>query len=94
MYRSTTASIRTAPAPVNFQIEENPAPQSITLTPREREVMKWGLAGKSSWETAKIIGCSEAGVNYHYDRIRRKFGVRSRWAAMAKALEQGLIQST
>ncbi|WP_315975571.1 LuxR family transcriptional regulator [Pseudomonas sp. 14P_8.1_Bac3] len=94
MYRSTTASLRSSPAPVNFEHHENPQPQTITLTAREKEVLQWGVAGKSSWEIAKICECSEAGVNYHFCNIRRKFGVRSRWAAMAKALEQGLIQST
>jgi LuxR family quorum-sensing transcriptional regulator LasR len=49
--------------------------------------------GKSSWEIAQICQCSEAGVNYHFCNIRKKFGVRSRWLAMVKALEQGLIQS-
>lgn len=93
MYRSTTASVQSSPTQVNVQPQERQQPQPITLTAREKEVLKWGLAGKSSWETAKICGCSEAGVNYHYCNIRRKFGVRSRWVAMVKALEQGLIQA-
>ncbi|NUU37287.1 LuxR family transcriptional regulator [Pseudomonas sp. C2B4] len=91
MYRSTTASVQSSPAQAGFQPQTCQPPQVITLTAREKEVLQWGLAGKSSWETAQICGCSEAGVNYHYCNIRRKFGVRSRWAAMAKALEQGLI---
>ncbi|MCW8275020.1 LuxR family transcriptional regulator [Pseudomonas sp. PCH199] len=94
MYRSTTASVRSSPAPVNFQPQPPPQPEAILLTAREKEVLKWGVAGKSSWEIAQICACSEAGVNYHFSNIRRKFGVRSRWAAMAKALEQGLIQSS
>ncbi|MHC8320139.1 helix-turn-helix transcriptional regulator [Pseudomonas sp. GB2N2] len=93
MYRSTNASVRSSPAPVNFQPQENPQPQAITLTAREAEVLKWGVAGKSSWEIARIVNCTEAGVNYHFCNIRRKFGVRSRWTAMVMALEQGLIQS-
>ncbi|APC14455.1 helix-turn-helix transcriptional regulator [Pseudomonas frederiksbergensis] len=94
MYRSTTASVRSSPAPVNLQPQQPPPPEAITLTAREKEVLTWGVAGKSSWEIAQICSCSEAGVNYHFCNIRRKFGVRSRWAAMAKALEQGLIQSS
>lgn len=94
MYRSTTAPVRSSPEPVNILPEECPPTTTITLTAREREVLKWGVAGKSSWETAQIVGCTEAGVNYHWCNIRRKFGVRSRWAAMAKTLEQGLIQSS
>lgn len=94
MYRSTTASVRSSPAPVNLPPQSPPQPAAITLTAREKEVLMWGVAGKSSWEIAKIVNCTEAGVNYHFCNIRRKFGVRTRWAAMVKALEQGLIPSS
>jgi LuxR family quorum-sensing transcriptional regulator LasR len=94
MYRSTNASVLSSPTPINLDLQQPPQPQAISLTAREKEVLKWGVAGKSSWEIARICECSEAGVNYHFCNIRRKFGVRSRWAAMAKALEQGLLQST
>ncbi|XLM18101.1 LuxR family transcriptional regulator [Pseudomonas sp. PLMAX] len=63
----------------------------MTLTNREREVLQWSAAGKSSWEIGQIVECTEAGVNYHFCNIRRKFGVSSRWSAVVKALEQGLI---
>ena len=53
--------------------------------------MQWSAAGKSSWEIGQIVECTEAGVNYHFCNIRRKFGVSSRWSAVVKALEQGLI---
>ncbi|WP_433735360.1 LuxR family transcriptional regulator [Pseudomonas putida] len=92
MYRSTTASVRSSPAPINAQSQSFSKPEAITLTTREKEVLKWCVAGKSSWEIARICECSEAGVNYHFCNIRRKFGVRSRWIAMAMALEQGLIR--
>jgi len=93
MYRSTTASVRSSPAQVNFQPQENKQPKAITLTAREKEVLQWSAIGKSSWEIAQIVDCTEAGVNYHFCNIRRKFGVRSRWIAMVMALEQGLIQT-
>lgn len=93
MYRSTTASVRSSPAHINLPPQESQQPQVITLTAREKEVLGWVQFGKSSWEIAQIVRCTEAGVNYHMNNIRRKFGVRSRWVAMVKALEQGLIQS-
>jgi LuxR family quorum-sensing transcriptional regulator LasR len=93
MHRSTNVSVGSSPAQVNLlQQDAQPLP-AITLTAREKEILKWGLAGKSSWEIAQICSCTEAGVNYHFCNIRKKFGVRSRWTAMIKALEQGLIQS-
>jgi hypothetical protein len=30
-------------------------------------------------------------VNYHFCNIRRKFGVSSRWLALIKAVEMGMI---
>lgn len=91
MHRATTVSVQPSPVRVDFQPQDGP-PLAITLTVREKEILNWGLAGKSSWEIAQICGCSEAGVNYHFCNIRRKFGVRSRWVAIVMALVQGLIQ--
>lgn len=61
------------------------------LTPRENECLKWTAQGKSTWEIAKIFGCSEATVNFHMSNIRSKFGVSSRSAAAVKATRMGLI---
>ncbi len=61
------------------------------LTPRECECLKWTAQGKSTWEIAKIFGCSEATVNFHMTNIRTKFGVSSRSAAAVKATRMGLI---
>jgi LuxR family quorum-sensing transcriptional regulator LasR len=61
------------------------------LTPREGECLKWTARGKSTWEIAKIFGCSEATVNFHMSNIRTKFGVSSRSAAAVKATRMGLI---
>lgn len=61
------------------------------LTPREYECLQWTAQGKSTWEIAKIFGCSEATVNFHMANIRTKFGVSSRSAAAVKATRMGLI---
>lgn len=61
------------------------------LTPREQEVLVWSGKGKSSWEISRILGCSEATVNFHFSNIRRKFAVGSRSVAVLVALEKGLI---
>ncbi|MFU2326182.1 helix-turn-helix transcriptional regulator [Pseudomonas sp. NFX98] len=92
MYRANTASVRSSPAQVNFLPQERQQTKPVRLTTREKEVLQWSAAGKSSWEIGQIVSCTEAGVNYHFCNIRRKFGVRSRWIAMVMALEQGLIQ--
>lgn len=92
MHRAITVSGR-SPAVVDFAPQERQQPPAIKLTNREKEILQWTAAGKSSWEIAQICSCTEAGVNYHFCNIRRKFGVRSRWIAMMMARELGLIQS-
>lgn len=92
MNRSIANSVRSLPVLANNLFQEREKPQKITLTTREKEVLQWSAVGKSSWEIGQIVSCTEAGVNYHFCNIRRKFGVRSRWIAMVMALEQGLIQ--
>lgn len=64
----------------------------IRLTLREKVVLQWSAEGKTSWEIAHILQCSESAVNFHFCNIRRKFGVTSRSAAMLKALALGLIK--
>lgn len=67
-------------------IEEAPR-----LTRRELEVLQWVMAGKSSWEIARITNCSEATVNFHLANVRQKFDVNTRQQAVVKAIALGLI---
>ncbi|MBA3695946.1 MAG: LuxR family transcriptional regulator [Methylotenera sp.] len=64
----------------------------IVLTPRENEVVKWTVAGKSSWEISKILNCSESTINFHLSNIRQKFNVNTKQQAIIKALKLGIIQ--
>ncbi|MFC0250507.1 autoinducer binding domain-containing protein [Massilia consociata] len=66
-------------------------PEPPRLTRRELEVLQWVMAGKSSWEVARITGCSEATVNFHLANIRQKFGVNTRQQAVVKAIALGII---
>lgn len=61
------------------------------LTPREVEVMRWTMEGKSSWAIGEILGTSEHTVNFHIANFRRKLGSTSRHQAVLKALSLGLI---
>lgn len=91
MYRTGPILTRPSVAQGSFHPENSQQPAAVRLTRKETEVLQWSAAGKSSWEISQIINCSEAGVNYHFCNIRRKFGVSSRWTAVFKALEMGLI---
>jgi DNA-binding CsgD family transcriptional regulator len=61
------------------------------LTPKEQECLQWVAVGKSTWQIAKILSCSEAVVNFHLTNVRNKLKVNSRVAAVAKAVGTGLI---
>ena len=72
------------------QTKEN-ALSAIKLNPKEKEVLAWGAQGKTSWEIALILKCTESGVNFHFGNIRLKFGVSTRSAALIKATALGLV---
>lgn len=66
-------------------------PESASLTPREREVLRWTAEGKSSWVVGEILGLSESTVNFHLRNAMQKFNVSSKHQAALKALSAGLI---
>lgn len=73
----------------------NPLSEAVQpphLTHREMECLKWCSLGKSSWDIAQILHCSEAAVNFHFSNLRRKFDTTSRRQAVVKAIRFGLIQ--
>lgn len=67
---------------------EKPA---VGLTDREREVLQWTAAGKTSVEIGVILTLSEKTVQYHLYNAMRKLDVYSKPQAVAKALVGGLI---
>ncbi len=68
---------------------DNPPPP--TLTQRELECLKWCAEGKTAWEVAQILGCSESTVNFHFGNLRRKFQAISRRQVVVKAIQCGLL---
>ena len=61
------------------------------LTPKESEILLWIQRGKTSWEIAKILGCSERTVKFHVGNFLRKLGATRRSHAVAIAMQQGLL---
>lgn len=57
------------------------------LTPREAEVLRWLMLGKTNPEIAVILGLSPLTVKTHVAHILAKFGVETRTAACVKAME-------
>ena len=66
-------------------------PGTVSLTKRERECLRWIVAGKSTWEIGRILNITEHGVTHHIRNIMRKFECTSRHVAASRAMELGLI---
>jgi DNA-binding CsgD family transcriptional regulator len=67
----------------------NPAP--VTLSKRELECLQWVATGKTDWETAQLLGIKPVTAHYHVERIKQKYGVKSRVEAVAAAVLSGLV---
>jgi LuxR family quorum-sensing transcriptional regulator LasR len=70
-----------------------PEAERVKLTAREKECLTWIAAGKTSWETSMILGCSEATVNFHLANVMKKFGVRMRQQAVLRAVMENYINA-
>jgi DNA-binding CsgD family transcriptional regulator len=61
------------------------------LTAREREILQWTLAGKSSDVTRQILKISLSTVNYHLRLAMDKLSAATKHQAAAKASALGLL---
>ena len=61
------------------------------LSAREKEVLKWVMAGKSSWDIARILKISQRTVKFHVENIMQKVHAVTRAQAVAISVEEGLI---
>jgi DNA-binding NarL/FixJ family response regulator len=67
------------------------SPEVPKLSPRELEVLKLAAQGLRTTEIAERLFISSRTVETHVDNANDKLGVRNRTAAVAKAIELGLI---
>lgn len=68
-----------------------PAPQALTLTPRQAEALKWTADGLTTKETADRLCLTPSAVNYHLGKAARALGASSKHHAAIIALQRGLI---
>jgi DNA-binding CsgD family transcriptional regulator len=73
-------------------IRDDDLPCSVSLTPRETEVMALTADGLSGPDLAQALWLSPATVNSHFKNIYEKLEVGTRAAAVAKAMRFGLIE--
>ena len=60
------------------------------LTPREIEILRLVLAGRTNKAIAAQISISEKTVEFHLNRIYTKIGMRTRMLAGMWAMQQGV----
>jgi DNA-binding CsgD family transcriptional regulator len=70
---------------------ESHQPHPPELTPREVEILRWTMEGKTAWAVGAILGVTEGTVNFHLRNIFRKLGASSKHQAVLKALRMRLI---
>jgi DNA-binding CsgD family transcriptional regulator len=66
-------------------------PELPALTPRELEVLRWTMDGKTAWETGAVLKITERTVVTHLQNAMQKLHCNSKHQAVLKALRLGLI---
>lgn len=65
--------------------------ESLLISARELDCLKWTAAGKTAWEASKILGISERTVIFHLNAARKKLDCATTTQAVAKAVATQLI---
>lgn len=92
---SSRCAVRSAIAPDGLHDGRHPSRRQaagLQLSDRQAACLRWSAAGKTSWETARILGVSESTVNFHLRNACTRLGVRGRRAAVVAALRLGLLE--
>lgn len=72
-------------------VSEAAQPERPALTPRELDVLRWTMEGKTAWETGALLSVTERTVVTHLQNAMQKLGCNSKHQAVLKALRLGLI---
>jgi DNA-binding CsgD family transcriptional regulator len=62
------------------------------LSSREKEILKWLMEGKSTWDISTILQISERTVKFHIDNTMKKLDAVNRTHAVAIALREKLVE--
>ena len=65
---------------------------TLSLTARELESLRWTMEGKTAWELGRILGISEQTAARHINNATQKLGCVNKLQAVLKALRHGLIR--
>lgn len=78
-------------AAIRLMVPAAQQPERPSLTPRELEVLRWTMAGKTAWEVGAVLGISERTAVLHVSNAMHKLGCVNKHQAVLKALRLGLI---
>ncbi|NUU34277.1 LuxR family transcriptional regulator [Pseudomonas sp. C2B4] len=75
-------------------LPKEPVKLSAThLSPREIDVLKLAAAGKTAYESARILNLSARTINFHVQEAIRKLGVNNKVSAGIAAVKAGYLNS-
>ncbi len=77
----------------NRRAEAEAAAAPPRFTPREEDVLRLLVAGRSNREIASALSVDEATVKAHVGRLLRKVGVENRTALTMATMQRGLLKS-
>jgi DNA-binding CsgD family transcriptional regulator len=72
-------------------VSEALRPECPALRPRELEVLRWTMDGKTAREIGELLGIAERTAVVHLQGAMQKLGCNSKHQAVLKALRLGLI---
>jgi LuxR family transcriptional regulator, quorum-sensing system regulator SolR len=65
--------------------------QNVTLTPRERECLRWTADGKTAWEVGRILNIAERTVVFHVNNVIQKLSASNKTQAIVRAVTLNLL---
>lgn len=63
----------------------------LDVTARQLEILSWVEQGKSATDIGGILGISHRTVEHHLEKVCNNLGVRTRFQAVLKVRDLGLI---
>lgn len=78
-------------AAARLLVSNEPPRPGLQLPPRQLEILKLSMEGKSAWVVGALLGISENTVNYHLKQLFKELDVSSKQQAVLKAMAWGLI---
>lgn len=69
-----------------FRLQPN-----VTLSEREKEVLRWSGDGKTGWDISQILNLSQSTINFHIRNAMFKLNAPNKTSAIVKAIYLNLL---